>query len=359
MYNFWSVAVMISPGPRNLITDVDGITVGNAHDESARSGVTVILPENGATASGEVRGAAPGTRETDLLDPTCMIESIDAICLSGGSVHGLASGEAVVSWMYDEDRGFSLGAWRLPIVPAAIINDLGMGGTKEWGDSPDYSALARAACENAGLDFTLGNVGAGVGASAGRLKAGLGSASVVNEDGLQVAALVVTNPFGAAVMPGTGALWSWAMEQGGEMGGQHPPCATPDLEVELSLEGRSGENTTLAVVATNAVLNKAQLKRMAMMAHDGMARGIRPIHTPFDGDVVFALSTKQHTAGDLGFFSHVQISDIHTVAQIGALAADCLTRAIGRSVFEAEPLGDYPSYRQSHPDAFADDVDLG
>ena len=348
---------MICPGKRNLITDVDGIMVGNAHDAGARSGVTVILPENGATASGEVRGAAPGTREMDLLDPTCMIENIDAICLSGGSVHGLASGEAVVSWLHGEDRGFSLGEWRLPIVPSAIINDLGMGGSKKWGVSPNYSDLAQAACEDASFEFPLGNVGAGMGASAGSLKGGLGSASIVNDNGLQVAALVVTNPFGAAVIPGNGTLWSWAMEQNGEMGRQYPPNAIPDINMQMSQEGKSGENTTLAVVATNAFLNKAQLKRMAMMAHDGMARGIRPIHTPFDGDVVFALSTKQHAVESLGIGRHDQITDIHVVAQIGAFAADCLTRAIGRSVFDAEPLGDYPNYRQSHSGAFADHTD--
>jgi L-aminopeptidase/D-esterase-like protein len=338
---------MIQPGPRNLITDVDGLSVGNAVDEQARTGVTVVLPQDGAVASVDVRGAAPGTRETDLLDPTCMIERIDGICLSGGSVHGLGAGDAVVSWLYDQDRGFALGSWRLPIVPGAIIFDLGIGGATDWGRCPSYADLARAACDGAGMDFPLGNAGAGMGACAGRLKGGLGSASAVAEDGLQVAALVVANPVGAVVMPGSGTLWSWALERDGEMGHQHPPGPLSGAEEELPVEARIGGNTTLAVVATNATLDKAQAKRVAMMAHDGMARAIRPVHTPFDGDTVFALSTTR-----MALPQPAQRS----VARIGAMAADCLTRAIGRAVFAANALGDIPSYRQVHADAFADKV---
>jgi L-aminopeptidase/D-esterase-like protein len=336
---------MIQPGPRNLITDVDGLLIGNAVDKRARTGVTVVLPEGGAVASVDVRGAAPGTRETDLLDPTCMIERIDGICLSGGSVHGLGAGDAVVGWLHEQDRGFALGAWRLPIVPGAIIFDLGIGGETDWGRCPSYGDLARAACDGAGLDFALGNIGAGMGACAGRLKGGLGSASAVADDGLQVAALVVANPVGAVVMPGTGTLWSWALERNGEMGRQHPPGATSGMEEDLPVEARIGGNTTLAVIATNAILDKAQAKRVAMMAHDGMARAIRPVHTPFDGDTVFALSTTR-----MALPQPAQRS----VARIGAIAADCLTRAIGRAVYAAEPLGDSPSYRQRHADAFAD-----
>jgi L-aminopeptidase/D-esterase-like protein len=350
---------MIKPGPRNLLTDVDGLTVGNAADFAARSGVTVVMVEDGAVASGDVRGAAPGTRETDLLDPTCMIERIDAVCLSGGSVHGLTSGDAVVRWLYENDRGFSLNGWRLPIVPGAIINDLGMGGEMNWGTCPAYNDLARVACENAGRDFALGNVGAGMGAFAGPIKAGLGSASAVSDDGVQVAALVVTNPFGSTLIPGGGTLWSWALEQNGEMGQQHPPGRASHIDDELADSsdaftdkdtGQPGNNTTLAVVATNACLTKAQAKRVAMMAHDGMARAIRPIHTPFDGDVVFALSTTKMPLPEPA---------IRSVSHIGALAADCLTRAIGRSVFEADALGDFLSYRESHSDAFADGPKTG
>jgi L-aminopeptidase/D-esterase-like protein len=342
------------PGPRNLITDVDGILVGNAVDQRARTGVTVVLPEERCVASGEVRGAAPGTRETDLLDPTCRMERIDGICLSGGSVHGLASGDAVVRWLHERDRGFPLNSEFLPIVPGAIIYDLLMGGEKDWGRCPDHGALARAACDDAGLDFALGNIGAGMGASAGPLKAGLGSASAVDDDGIQVAALVVANPFGAATMPGGGTLWSWALERDGEMGGQLPPGRPPgaleNLAGDIAMDGQLGGNTTLAVVATNVTLDKAQAKRVAIMAHDGMARAIRPIHTPFDGDVVFALSTTRLPLPEPA---------IGALARIGALAADCLARAIGRSVFEAEALGPFSSYRESHREAFADGGDLG
>ncbi|MFP6748513.1 MAG: P1 family peptidase [Alphaproteobacteria bacterium] len=341
---------MIRPGPRNLITDVDGILVGNAEDQRARTGVTVVLPEERCVASGEVRGAAPGTRETDLLDPTCRMERIDGICLSGGSVHGLASGDAVVRWLHEQGRGFALNSDFLPIVPGAIIYDLSMGGEKDWGRCPDHGALARAACGDAGLDFALGNIGAGMGASAGALKAGLGSASAVDDDGIQVAALVVANPFGAATMPGGGTLWSWALERDVEMGGQLPPGAVNTLADDTPTDGQLGGNTTLAVVATNVTLDKAQAKRVAIMAHDGMARAIRPIHTPFDGDVVFALSTTRIPLPEPA---------IGSLARIGALAADCLSRAIGRSVFAAEALGPFSSYRESHPEAFADGGDLG
>ena len=341
---------MIKPGPRNLITDVDGISVGNAEDSRARTGVTVVLPHDRAVASGEVRGAAPGTRETDLLDPTCRMDRIDGVCFSGGSVHGLAAADAVVGWLHGRGRGFFINGEHLPIIPGAIIYDLPMGGEKDWGRCPNYADLARAACDNAGLEFPLGNIGAGMGASAGPLKAGLGSASALCDDGLQVGALVVTNSFGAATMPGSGTLWAWALEWDGEMGGQYPPGPVNHGSDMVSQDGQPGGNTTLAVIATNATLDKAQAKRVAMMAHDGMARAIRPIHTPFDGDVVFTLSTTQLPLAD---------PDSRSLASIGAIAADCLTRAIGRSLFEAAALGNFPSYRESHGEAFADGGNLG
>ncbi|MDP6872912.1 MAG: P1 family peptidase [Alphaproteobacteria bacterium] len=341
---------MSRPGPRNLITDVDGITIGNAAGEGACTGVTVVLPQDGAVAAADVRGGGPGTREIDLLDPSCLVERIDGICLSGGSVHGLGAGDAVVGWLHEQHQGFALGAWSLPIVPGAIIFDLGLGGTENRGRYPGYGDLARVACETAGEAFPLGNIGAGMGARAGRLKGGLGSASVVSGDGLQVAALAVANPVGSTVMPGCGTLWAWALERNGEMGRQKPPGPIAALDEDLPVEARIGGNTTLAVVATNATLDKAQAQRIAMMAHDGMARAIRPLHTPFDGDTVFALSTTRMALPEPSAMS---------IARIGAIAADCLARAIGRAVFAAEPLGDAPSYRQSYPEAFADGAKTG
>jgi L-aminopeptidase/D-esterase-like protein len=345
---------MIKPGPRNLITDVDGIAIGNAADEAARTGVTVVLPEGRAVAGAAVRGGGPGTRELALLDPTCMVDRIDAICLSGGSVHGLAAGDGVVGWLHERDRGFAVGPWNMPIVPGAIIFDLGVGGAVDKGRYSGYGDLARQACDDVGLDFALGNIGAGMGATAGRLKGGLGSASAIRDDGLQVAALVVANPVGEVVMPGGGTLWSWALEQDNEMGGQRPPGAKAGMADDLPLQARIGGNTTLAVIATNASLDKAQAQRVAMMAHDGMARAIQPVHTPFDGDAVFTLSTSR-----MPLPTTAAKSPGVSVGRVGAIAADCLSRAIGRAVFAAETLGSYPGYRDSHPDAFADGVKTG
>ena len=353
---------MIKPGPRNLITDVDGINIGNAADAAARTGVTVVLPDGGAVASADVRGGAPGTREMELLDPTCMVERIDAICLSGGSVHGLAASDAVVGWLHERDRGFSLGSWHLPIVPGAIIFDLGMCGAGNKGRYPGYGDLARMACDDAGPDFALGNIGAGMGATAGGLKGGLGSASAIGDNGLQVAALVVANSVGEVVMPGGGTLWSWDLEQNNEMGGQRPPGARPEsgsgtgagILDDLPGDAQAGGNTPLAVVATNATLDKAQAQRVALMAHDGMARAIRPVHTPFDGDTVFALSTSR-----MALPTTAAMSPAMSVGRIGVIAADCLARAVGRAVYAAEPLGAASSYRQRHPEAFADGAKTG
>ena len=334
---------MSGPGARNLITDVDGIGVGNAVDPRARTGVTVILPEGRVVAGVDVRGAAPGTRETDLLDPTCMVEAIDAICLSGGSVFGLQAADAVVQWLVGQGRGLPVGGWQVPIVPAAIIFDLVSGGDKDWGAAPPYRDLAAAACDAAGAEFPLGNVGAGIGARAGRLKGGLGSASLVEADGVQVGALAIANPVGAVTMPGSGTLWAWALEQDGELGHQHPPARPAGAAEALPSDSRLGANTTLAVVATNVTLTKAAARRVAMMAHDGMARAIRPVHTPFDGDTVFALSTGR---------KQVVGAEAAALARIGAMGADCVARAIGRAVFEAEGFGDSPGYREVHAGAF-------
>ncbi|HEY0418714.1 MAG TPA: P1 family peptidase, partial [Acetobacteraceae bacterium] len=207
------------PGPRNLITDIVGIAVGNADDAAVRSGVTVVLPEARAVAAVDVRGGGPGTRETDALGPTCLVESVDAIVLSGGSAFGLDAAAGAMAWLAVRGRGFAVGPAVVPIVPAAVLFDLGNGGDKHWGDRPPYRDLALAACAAAGRDFALGNAGAGSGAKAGDLKGGLGSVSAVTDDGFQVGALVAANPLGSVVMPGDGAFWAWALERNGEFGG--------------------------------------------------------------------------------------------------------------------------------------------
>jgi L-aminopeptidase/D-esterase-like protein len=338
-----ATAMTAKPGKRNLITDVAGLRIGNAADERIRSGVTVLLPDRPVVASVDVRGGAPGTRETDLLDPSARVEEVHAIVLSGGSAFGLDAGSAVANALAARGVGLAVGAARVPIVPAAILFDLLNGGDKDWGEMPPYAALGRQALDAASPEFALGNEGAGYGAKAGRLKGGLGSASIVTAGGLAVGALVAANPRGSVVMPGEDCFWAWALERDGELGGQAPPrgpiAADADLDLLQPPGAMLGANTTIGIVATNAQLGKAELKRVAMMAQDGYARAIRPVHTPFDGDIVFALST-----GALA----VAEPRASTLAIIGALAADCVARAVARGVFAATSLGPFPAYRERH-----------
>ena len=335
---------MIRPGSRNLITDVDGILVGNAEDQAARSGVTVVLPDAPVVAAADRRGGAPGTRETDLLDPSCLVERIDAVVLSGGSAFGLDAASGASSWLAARGRGYPVGTARVPVVPAAILFDLLNDGDKDWGVDPPYRELGRAACDTAASDFALGNAGAGLGAKAGALKGGLGSASAITPDGVQVGALVAANPFGSVTMPNSPTLWAWALEQDGEFGGQPAPRPLAAGDLDYTAAGTLGGHTTLGVVATNLVLDKARAQRLAVMAQDGLARAIRPVHTPFDGDVVFALAT--------GRLADVEATPA-LVARVGLLAADCLARAVGRAVVEARTLGDWPGYRSAYADALS------
>jgi L-aminopeptidase/D-esterase-like protein len=331
---------MFKHGPRNLITDVDGILVGNAQDQRLRSGVSVVLCEKPSVASVDVRGGAPGTRETDLLDPSCRVDRIDALCLSGGSAYGLSSADGVMRWLRERGRGVAVADVIVPIVPAAILFDLLNGGHKHW-DWPPYRELAYEAAGRAARDFALGNEGAGLGAKAGNLKGGLGSASAVDVvSGLQVGALVAVNARGYATMGDMPQFWAWPLEQNGEFGGLPPPDRRLALSVshsraDLSHDPADGArsdpraNTTIAVVATNVRLDKASARRMAMMAQDGLVRAIRPVHTPQDGDTVFAIATGEHDLGD----------DPLALAELGTLAADCLARAVARGVYHAATLG--------------------
>ncbi len=344
---------LLQVGPRNLITDVDGILVGNAEDQRVRSGVTVVLCEDTAMAAVDVRGGAPGTRDTDLLDPMARVDRIDAICLSGGSAYGLSAADGVMRWLRERGRGVTVGEAVVPIVPTAILFDLLNGGDKKW-DWPPYRELAYAATGRASRDFALGNSGAGLGAKAGNLKGGLGSASAVDPaTGLQVGAIVAVNARGYTTMGDMAQFWAWAMEQGGEFGGLPPPPRGLGLPVSHARADLTHDpaphdpaeaarsdprgNTTIAVVATNARFDKASAKRFAVMAQDGLARSIRPVHTPTDGDTVFALATGRQELG----------SDPLALAELGTLAADCLARAVARGVYHAATLGAARSWRDT------------
>ena len=319
------------PGPRNLITDVPGLKVGQAQDVAVRTGVTVILPDERAVAACDVRGGAPGTRETDALAPENLVEAIDAVVLSGGSVYGLAAADGVVTWLGARGRGFGLvpGIPKSPVVPGAILFDVANGGDKAWGETPPYRDLGRAAVAAATLDFDLGTAGAGYGAMAGGLKGGTGSASVFTTDGYTVGAVVGVNSWGSVIAPGGRTFWAAPFELDGEFGGLGPAglAAGPD-EWGSAKRPTETRNTTIACVATDAILTPAQAKRFAVMAQDGLARAIRPIHAPFDGDVVFAISTGRRPLGD---------QPDYAIARLGALAADALARAVARGVYAASP----------------------
>lgn len=337
---------MGSPGPLNLLTDVPGLKVGHTVDPGLRSGVTVILPEPRAACSVDVRGGGSGTRETDLLRPETSMEAVDAVCLSGGSAFGLDAASGVMHWLAERSRGVSVRGHVVPIVPAAILFDLANGGDKDWGEEPPYRKLGRAACDAAtGGGFALGNAGAGYGAMAGKLKGGLGSASWIEPDGLVVAALVAANPVGSVLTPGNRSFWAAPWEQGGEFGGFGPDATGVDLgiaaeaRIGMTPDKAAGAHTCIGIIATNARLDKKSLRHISAMAHDGLARAVRPVHTPYDGDTLFALATAawqdNDSAGDKSWL----------IARVGSIAADCVARAVARGVWSAEPLGALDSAR--------------
>ena len=331
------------PGSRNLITDVAGLKVGQAQDAAVRTGVTVILPDERAVCAVDVRGGAPGTRETDALSPENLVDAVDAVVLSGGSVYGLAAADGVVSWLGARGRGFGLAPSPevppSPVVPAAILFDMANGGTKAWGEAPPYRELGRVAVAAASDRFELGTAGAGYGAMAGALKGGIGSASMVTADGFTVGAVVAVNSWGSVVAPGGRSFWAAPFEVAGEFGGLGSAGLAADAEDWGLAKGAAApRNTTIACVAVDVALTPAQARRVAIMAQDGLARAIRPIHAPFDGDVVFAISTARQACPE-----PAQL----TVARLGALAADVLARAVARAAYEATPWpgADVPCWR--------------
>ncbi len=316
----------MKPGPRNLITDVPGLIVGNAHDAGLRSGVTVLTAERPFTAAVHVMGGAPGTRETDLLAPDKLVQEVDALVLSGGSAFGLDAASGVAEGLRAMGRGFAVGDIQVPIVPGAILFDLLNGGDKAWAQNP-YAGLGRAALSAAGAEFEIGTAGAGYGAMTGRLKGGLGSASAVLESGLTVGALVAVNALGSATVAESAHFWAAPWEIGREFGGFGPAPAYP-AQAEPKPMKRMGEATTIAIVATDAALTQAQAQRMAIAAHDGMARALVPSHTPLDGDLVFAAATGARPFAD-------PLADTFA---LGHAAAACLARAIARAIYSASPL---------------------
>ena len=322
-------------GPTNGLCDVAGIAIGHAHDTHVRTGVTVILPDRPVCAAVDVRGGGPGTRETDLLDPRATVDRIDALVLAGGSAYGLEAASAVAAALGARGRGLVHHGHCVPIVPAAICFDLANGGDKAWGEAPPYAALGRRALDDAERTAAVGSIGAGFGAKAGPLQGGLGMASVKTVD-LTVAALAVVNAAGAATLPGLPHFWAWPFERGREFGGLGPPAQAPDDALNLP-DPAPGENTTLVVVATDTCLDKMSATRVAVMAQDGIARAVRPAHTPFDGDLVFSIATGTGPKSSLA-----------ETARIGALAADCVARAIARGVYEAVSNGPRPSYRDRY-----------
>jgi L-aminopeptidase/D-esterase-like protein len=333
----YSELEMATAGPRNLITDVPGLLVGQAEDQACLSGTTVVLAEAPAVAAVDVRGGAPGTRETELLGPATTVYRVDAIVLSGGSAFGLDAAAGVMDGLAAAGRGFEVRGQRVPIVPAAILFDLAFPGRQPWAGEPPYRRLGRAALASAAAEFALGNAGAGLGAKAGTLKGGIGSASLRLRDGTTVGALVAVNSRGSVTRPDCGRLWAAELALAGEI---PPQPAIPDAPLDLEdfsgyADAGSGANTTIAVVATDAPLGRSGCLRFAIMAQDGLARAIRPAHTPFDGDTVFALST--------GSGERI---DPERLSRLGSAAADCLSRAIMRAVLAAEPLGGFPSWRQ-------------
>lgn len=326
----------MKPGALNLITDVAGLRVGNAGDADAKTGTTVLIGDEPFVAAVHVMGGAPGTRETDLLAPDKVVQEVDALVLSGGSTYGLDAASGVVDGLRKMGRGFAVHDLRVPIVPSAILFDLVNGGNKEWDENP-YPKLGQTALKNAALVFGLGTQGAGVGATTMGLKGGLGSASVVLECGATVGALVAVNPVGAVTVGDGPEFWAAPFEMDGEFGGgkvatTYNPYAEPGPKAAI------GESTTIAIIATDAVLTQAQATRMATAAHDGMARAIFPSHTPIDGDLVFGISTGK-----------VELKNpIADPLRLGHAAAVCLSRAIARGVYEATATeGDvFPTWAQ-------------
>lgn len=326
----------------NLITDVAGIRVGHAQDARIATGVTAVVLDVANVASAVTRGGAPGSRDTTLLEPEMTATGIDAVLLSGGSLFGLDAAGGAVSYLRAQGRGMRVGTVNVPIAVQAIVFDLMNGGDKDWGRMPPYWELGWQATATAlSAPFALGSVGGGCGATTATLKGGLGSASATTASGFTVGAIVVVNAVGSAVVGDGPHFWAAPYEVGVEFGGLGQPQHVPPEALQPRLKGRTPPSTTIALVATDAVMTKAQAKRLAIMADDGLARAIRPAHAPMDGDTVFAVATLGKPMAD----------EVYHLTEIGLAAADCLARAIARGVYEATALpfpGALPAWKDLH-----------
>ncbi|WEX75893.1 P1 family peptidase [Sinorhizobium numidicum] len=320
---------MMRQGPNNLITDVAGLLVGNAEDHQLKSGVTAVLCDPPATAAVQVLGGAPGTRETELLAPHNTVQTVDAVVLSGGSAFGLDAASGVQAALREMGRGFAVGPHRVPIVPAAILFDLANGGDKDWGRFSPYRDLGYEAVRAAAATFRTGSAGAGTGALTATFKGGLGSASAVLANGVTIGALVAVNALGSATIGETRHFWAAPFELGDEFGGLGLPVPWPKDAAVPRFKFRERQaaatNTTIAIIATDAILTKAEAKRLAIAAHDGFSRALWPSHTPLDGDLVFTLSTGASGKALL----------LEDFIDLSAAAAATMARAIARGVHDA------------------------
>jgi D-aminopeptidase len=326
---------------KNLLTDIPGVRVGHADDATLASGVTAILFDRPAVASMDIRGGGPGTRESALLDPVNTVDAIHGLALAGGSAFGLEAGGGVQAWLAEQGRGYQVGSAIIPIVPGAILFDLLNGGDKNWGRFPPYRDLGYSAAAAASDEFKLGSVGAGLGATTVNFKGGLGSASAVTPSGVRVAALAAVNAVGSATIGDSKHFWAAPFEVGNEFGGHGMPTEMQPEMLAMRIKGgpaaTSIENTTLAVVVTDAILTKAQAQRLAMMAQTGFARAIYPVHAPLDGDIVFAAAMGEKP-----------IDPLVGLTELGMVAGNVIARAIARGVYEATALpfaGALPAFR--------------
>lgn len=312
----------------NLLIDIEGVSVGHATDLQLGSGVTAILFDEPAIASGCVLGGAPGGRDTALLDPSMTIHRVDAFVLSGGSAFGLDAAGGVQAGLREIGRGFPVGSTRVPIVPQAILMDLLNGGNKDWGLHSPYREMGYAAFKAASAQpFLLGSVGAGTGATTATWKGGLGSASAVTTGGHRIAAIVAVNAIGSTTVGKSRHFWAAPFEQDGEFGGLGLPAQFTPADTAMRIKGATLTATTIGCVVTDAVLTKAQAHRLSIMAQGGLARAVLPSHLASDGDTMFAAATGRKPLPAANDF-----------AELCHLASIVVSRAIARGIYEASAL---------------------